>query len=143
MRDILGVYIIDDDASVFFEQEIYSQGSDNIDEAILSRIIITLQRFADELGGGDVHKIEIGKNRVFMLGDDISDFKFILRCKQNVKEKRAQNILGEVKNIFIDIFMGKYHKSEETLMKLKSKFSDEISKYFEDPTDVSGFLDKI
>jgi hypothetical protein len=143
MRDILGLYVIDDDANVFFEQEIYSQGSDNIDEAILSRIIITLQRFADELGGGDVHKIEIGKNRVFMLGDDISDFKFILRCKQKVKEKRAQNILGEIKNIFIDLFIGKYHKNDDALMKLKSKFSDEISKYFEEPTDVSGFLDKM
>lgn len=140
---MLGVYIIDEEAKVFFEQEIYAQGSNRIDEAILSRIVVTLQIFADELGGGDVHKLEIGKNRVYMLGDDITNFKFILRCKQNVKQKRAQQILGEIKNIFINIFMGKYHKDEEKLRKLKSKYSNEITKYFEEPSDVPGFLQKM
>jgi len=140
---MLGVYVVDDDANVFFEQEIYSQGSNSIDEAILSRIIITIQKFADELGGGDVRKIQIGTNQVFMLGDKITNNKFILRCNQNVKQKRAQEILSDIKNIFIDIFMGNYQEDKETLMKLKSTFSDEILTYFEDPSDVSGFLKKM
>ncbi|TFF97584.1 MAG: hypothetical protein EU547_03935 [Promethearchaeota archaeon] len=143
MRDILGVYIIDNDAKVFFEQEIYSQGSENINEAILSRIIITLQKFAEELGGGNIHKIEIGKNQVFILGDELTEYKFILWCNQKIKQKMAQNVLGEIKNIFIDTFMGQYHKDQEKLIKLKSKFSDKISKLFEKPKDVSGFLKKI
>lgn len=143
MRDILGVYVIDDDAEVFFEQEIYSQGSNSIDEAMLSKIIITIQKFADELGGGDVRKIEFGQNRVYMLGDKITNYKFILRSNQKVKQKRAQEILRDIKNTFIDTFIGNYQEDKETLMKLKSKFSDEIITYFEDPSDVSGFLKKM
>ncbi len=143
MRDILGVYVIDDQAEVFFEQELYSQGSENIDEAILSRIIISLQKFANELGGGDIHRIEIGKNRVYILNDQISNYRFILRCTQKVNQKRGQNILIKVKNSFIKTFMGEKHEDVETLMKLKSKFGDEILSYFRDPSDVVGFLSKI
>ena len=140
MNDIIAVYIIDKEGEPFFEEEWYSQGSEDMDHAILSNIIISLQNLASEIGSGDIHRIVIGKNQVFTLKDSITKYRIILRGSEKLKEKRAKTILTDIKNSFINIFTGNFHKNEKILRQLKSRFSSELEKILKDFENTSGFL---
>ncbi|TXT57272.1 MAG: hypothetical protein BAJALOKI1v1_1820003 [Promethearchaeota archaeon] len=140
MDDIKAVYIIDDDGDPFFQEEIYNQGSEEINHAILSNIIVALQNLASEIGSGDVQKIVIGKNQVFTLKDSVSNYRFILRGSEKLKEKRAKAILTQIMNCFVNIFTGNFYKDKKVLASLKSKFSSELDKIFNDYDNASDFL---
>jgi hypothetical protein len=141
MSDILGIYIIDEKGKLFYEQERYSQGSQEINNAILSNIFLTLQKFASEIGSGDVQRIVIGENPIFLIKDGITNFRFMLRGSENLGEKKAKKSLIEVKNAFIRLFTGSLYKDERVLRKLKSQFSIKLNELLKDFNDMTNFLD--
>lgn len=126
IKEIHRIYIIDKDAKVFYLRENYIQDSVQIDHALLSRFVSALESFTSELGEEKTKIINLGDEKIFVIKDKITAFRFVLCCDMNSKPKKMFKILNSIMNTFITQFTGKFSAVEEK-RKAMNSFVEEIN----------------
>jgi len=127
IKEIHRIYIIDKDAKVFYLRENYIQDSAQIDHALLSRFVGAVESFTTELGEEKTKIITLGDEKIFVVKDKITAYRFILCCDMNSKPKKMFKILNSIMNIFIAQFTGKFSASEDVKRKVMNTFDVEIN----------------
>lgn len=127
IKEIESIFILNNNGVPIFIQENYIQGKNNIDPALLSDLVNALQKFANELGEKETKFIELGGGKIFSTKDNSSNYLFVLKCDKNAKAKRMYQILNDVKNLFLNIFLGNLYVIKEEINKgLLSSFKKEL-----------------
>ena len=127
IKEIHRIYIIDKDAKVFYLRENYIQDSAQIDHGLLSRFVGAVESFTTELGEEKTKIINLGDEKIFVVKDKITAYRFILCCDMNSKPKKMFKILNSIMNTFITQFTGKFSANEEK-KKAMNSFVEEINK---------------
>lgn len=127
IKEIHRIYIIDKDAKVFYLRENYIQDSGPVDHALLSRFVGAVESFTTELGEEKTKIINLGDEKIFVVKDKITAYRFILCCDMNSKPKKMFKILNSIMNIFIAQFTGKFSASEDVKRKVMNTFDVEIN----------------
>ena len=128
-KEIRSIYIIDGKGKPIFIREHHSQGSgsSSADHALLSRFVTALQSFATELGEEDTRIIELGDEKIYTLKDGFTKFFFVLNCEPDSKSKKMFKILNDIKNLFLQKFMGNFTASEEVKKKIMVSFLEDLN----------------
>ena len=144
IKEILCIYIIDEQSNPIFIRENYIQGSGDANHALLSDFVTALQSFAREFGEEETRVVELSDAKILSSKDHITNYLFAIKCESNAKNKKMFGILNQIKNLFIDKFTGHLANSEETKKKIMLSFETDLSKIITEPTDtLSNFLKSI
>ena len=127
IKEIHRIYIIDKDAKLFYLRENFIQDSAPVDHALLSRFVSALESFTTELGEEKTKIIHLGDEKIFVIKDKITAYRFILCCEMNSKPKKMFKILNNIMNIFISQFTGKFSANEAIKRKTMNSFVEEIN----------------
>ena len=141
IKDIHRIYIIDKEAKVFYLRENYISDSDSapVDHALLSRFVGALESFITELGEEKTKIINLGDEKIFVIKDKITAYRFVLCCDMNSKPKKMFKILNNIMNIFISEFTGKFSASEEKRNAMNS-FVEEINELLTPRSTIEGLF---
>ena len=127
IKEIQSFIILDNNGAPIFVQENFIQGRNNVDLALLSDFINALQNFATELGEKETKFIELGGGKIFSTKDSSTNYLFVLKCDKKAKAKKMYQILNEIKNLFLNKFLGHlYEIKEEKNKELLSSFENEL-----------------
>lgn len=143
MKDVLGIYIVDEKRKPIFLYEIYKQEITELGHAMLSNFISAFEQFADELGGLDNNAIELERSKILWERDSLTNTTFILRSIKEANEKKIKKFLNEIKNEFINLFTGQLHASEDVKYSLKKQLEVYIRDMINRESDVLKFLKSI
>ncbi|TFG06334.1 MAG: hypothetical protein EU539_07920 [Promethearchaeota archaeon] len=123
IKEIRKIFIIDSEAKPVYIRENYIQGSGQVNYALLSKFIKALQIFAKEYGDDEETRIiEMGGQKIFALKDEFTNFQYVMVCQKDSNHKKMLKILNNIKNLFIEKFMGKYHSDNETKTQAMNSF---------------------
>ena len=139
IKEIHRIYIIDKDAKVFYLQENYIQDSVKIDHALLSRFVSAVESFTTALGEEKTKIINLGDEKIFVVKDKITAYRFVLCCDMNSKPKKMFKILNSIMNIFISQFTGKFYADEEK-KKAMNSFVEEINELLKPSSTIEGLF---
>ena len=139
IKEIHRIYIIDKDAKVFYLQENYIQDSVKIDHALLSRFVSAVESFTTALGEEKTKIINLGDEKIFVVKDKITAYRFVLCCDMNSKPKKMFKILNSIMNIFISQFTGKFYADEEK-KKAMNSFVEEINELLKPSSIIEGLF---
>ncbi len=142
IKEIHRIYIIDKDTKVFYLRENYIPGSDSapVDHALLSRFVSALESFTSELGEEKTKIINLGEEKIFVIKDKITAFRFVLCCDMNSKPKKMWKILNSIMNIFIAQFTGKFAANEAVKRKAMNSFEEEINELLEPKSTIESLF---
>ena len=141
IKEILCIYILDDEGTPIFIRENYIQGSGDANHALLSDFVTALQAFAREFGEEETRVIELSDAKILSSKDNITNYLFAIKCESGVKNKKMFGILNQIKNLYIDKFTGHLTSNEETKKKIMLSFVTELNKIItESPDNISKFL---
>jgi len=138
--DIKSVYIIDGQGNPLYARELYSQGGLDNQQKLFTSLISAIQQFASSLGEAEAKIIELGNDKIFSTGDQLTNLKFILKCDKGMKKKKAFSILKDIKNLFLNIFTGKFTSSVDIKSELMKKFILEMNDLIAPKSNVDAFL---
>ncbi len=141
IKEIHRIYIIDKDAKVFYLRENYVPGSDSapVDHALLSRFVSALESFTSELGEEKTKIIHLGEEKIFVIKDKITAYRFVLCCDMNSKPKKMFKILNSIMNTFITQFTGRFSANEEK-KKAMNLFVEEINELLNPRSTIEGLF---
>ena len=135
------IYIIDEKANPIFIRENYLQGSGDANHALLSDFITALQSFAREFGEEETKVIQLSDAKILSSKDNLTHYLFAIKCESEAKNKKMFGILNQIKNLFIEKFMGHLASSEEIKKKIMLSFETELNEIIAKPKDnLSKFL---
>ncbi len=141
IKEILCIYIIDEKSNPIFIRENYFQGSGNANHALLSDFVTALQAFAREFGEEETRVIELSDAKILTSMDKLSHNLFAIKCESDAKNKKMFGILNQIKNLFIDKFIGHLASSEEMKKEIMRSFEAELNEIISEPADsLSKFL---
>lgn len=143
MQDLQSIYIIDQNGIPFFVRDMYVQGSEDADHALLTNFISAIQNFAEELGGEEAKTIKLGEAKIYSVKDKMTKIAFVIKANPKAKDKKVFSLLNTIKNTFIDIFTGKFTVGSEEKEILLDKFRQELDKIVNPIDKVSSFLGSI
>ncbi|MHA1651094.1 MAG: hypothetical protein ACTSYB_12935 [Candidatus Helarchaeota archaeon] len=118
MIEITGVWIIDKNGELLFSYELLYPGSKNLDNALFSGLIVTLQRFIAELGEKDAERIEMGDSKIFISKDKDTDIIFIIRSMLSANNRKVTKVLNKIQKKFIQSFKPYFSKYSPADLKL-------------------------
>ena len=140
IKEVHRIYIIDKDAKIFYLRENYIQDRAQIDHALLSRFVGALESFTTELGEEHTKIINLGDEKIFVIKDKVTAYRFILCCNMNSKPKKMFKILTNIMNIFISQFTGKFSANEDDKRKTMNSFVEEINELLEPRSSIENLF---
>jgi len=140
IKEIHRIYVIDKAAKVFYLRENYISGLASVDHALLSRFVSALESFTSELGEEKNKIINLGDEKIFVVKDNITAYRFILCCDMNSKPKKMWKILNNIMNIFIEQFTGKFTANEVVKRKAMNSFAEEINELLEAKSTIESLF---
>ena len=143
MNEINSLYIINYAGDLIFWQENVSQNAKKIDQEYLSNIISTLEMIASQIGEEDVKIIELGKISHFISKDNMTGISFVIRCEKGVKAKKINQMLREIKNIFIGEFTGNFNATQIEKVRIMKSFMNSLFEIIGEAKKVQYYIDKI
>lgn len=143
MNEINSLYIINYAGDLIFWQENVSQNAKKIDQEYLSNIISTLEMIASQIGEEDVKIIELGKISHFISKDNMTGISFVIRCEKGVKAKKINQMLREIKNIFIEEFTGNFNATQIEKVRIMKSFMNSLFEIIGEAKKVQYYIDKI
>ncbi len=126
MSEISFAGIIDEKGEPFYTYERYNQGSSENSEWMFSNFVQSLQLFACSLGENEVNAITLGDYKIYAAKDKVTNMVFYLRCEINAKPKKINQILGQMKSIFIEKFLGNLNATEDRKRELLNSFARDL-----------------
>ena len=143
MNEINSLYIINYAGDLIFWQENVSQNAKKIDQEYLSNIISTLEMIASQIGEEEVKIIELGKISHFISKDNMTGISFVIRCEKGVKAKKINQMLREIKNIFIEEFTGNFNATQIEKVRIMKSFMNSLFEIIGEAKKVQYYIDKI
>ncbi len=120
--------IIDENGNPFYTYERSDQGSSENSNWMFSNFVQSLQLFAKSLGENDVNTITLGDYKIYAIKDNLSNMVFFLRSEITAKSKKVNRILCQMRNIFIEKFLGNLNATEDRKRELLNSFSKDLMK---------------
>ena len=143
MNEIISLYIINYIGNLIFWQENVSQNAKKIDQEYLSNILSTLEMIASQIGEEEVKIIELGKKSHFISKDNMTGISFVIRCEKGVKAKKINQMLREIKNIFIGQFTGNFNASQIEKVRIMKSFMNSLFEIIGEAKKVQYYIDSI
>ena len=143
MNEIISLYIINYARDLIFWQENVSQNAKKIDQEYLSNILSTLEMIASQIGEEEVKIIELGKVRHFISKDNMTGISFVIRCEKGVKAKKINQMLREIKNIFIGEFIGNFNATQIEKVRIMKSFMNSLFEIIGEAKKVQYYIDAI
>ncbi len=143
MNEIISLYIINYTGDLIFWQENVSQNAKKIDQEYLSNIISTLEMIASQIGEEEVKIIELGKISHFISKDNMTGISFVIRCEKGVKAKKINQMLREIKNIFIGEFTGNFNATQIEKVRIMKSFMNSLFEITGEAKKVQYYIDSI
>ncbi len=143
MNEIISLYIINYAGDLIFWQENVSQNAKKIDQEYLSNIISTLEMIASQIGEEEVKIIELGKISHFISKDNMTGISFVIRCEKGVKAKKINQMLREIKNIFIGEFTGNFNATQIEKVRIMKSFMNSLFEITGEAKKVQYYIDEI
>jgi hypothetical protein len=143
MNEIISLYIINYAGDLIFWQENVSQNAKKIDQEYLSNIISTLEMIASQIGEEEVKIIELGKISHFISKDNMTGISFVIRCEKGVKAKKINQMLREIKNIFIGEFTGNFNATQIEKVRIMKSFMNSLFEITGEAKKVQYYIDGI
>ena len=143
MNEIISLYIINFAGDLIFWQENVSQNAKKIDQEYLSNILSTLEMIASQMGEEEVKIIELGKISHFISKDNMTGISFVIRCEKGVKAKKINQMLREIKNIFIGEFTGNFNATQIEKVRIMKSFMNSLFEIIGEAKKVQYYIDEI
>ena len=143
MNEINSMYIINYAGDLIFWQENISQSAKKIDQEYLSNILSTLEMIASKIGEEEVKIIELGNNKFFISKDNMTGISFVLKCEKGVKPKKINQILKDIKNIFIGKFTGNFNSSQIEKVRIMKSFMNSLFEIIGEAKKVQYYIDSV
>ena len=143
MNEIISLYIINYTGDLIFWQENVSQHAKKIDQEYLSNILSTLEMIASQIGQEEVKIIELGKISHFISKDNMTGISFVIRCEKGVKAKKINQMLREIKNIFIAEFTGNFNATQIEKVRIMKSFMNSLFEIIGEAKKVQYYIDGI
>ncbi|MHA1254845.1 MAG: hypothetical protein ACTSPS_04515 [Promethearchaeota archaeon] len=143
MNEIISLYIINYAGDLIFWQENVSQHAKKIDQEYLSNILSTLEMIASQIGEEEVKIIELGKISHFISKDNMTGISFVIRCEKGVKAKKINQMLREIKNIFIAEFTGNFNATQIEKVRIMKSFMNSLFEITGEAKKVQYYIDRI
>jgi hypothetical protein len=135
MPEILGVWVIDKDGQILFSQEMFPQGEPQTNISLFSGLIVTIQKFIQELGEKDAERIEMGTDKIFISKDRATEIIFIIKTTQKANNRKITKLVSKIQKDFLKSFspyLDKYSPKELQLY-ISNIFKSYIDKLLETP----------
>ncbi|NVM29970.1 MAG: roadblock/LC7 domain-containing protein [Candidatus Helarchaeota archaeon] len=100
MSEINGIWILEADGNLLFSHEIFGQGSEDFASALFSGLILSIQKFIQELGEKKAERIEMGNTKFFISKDTDHDLFFVIKTTQNASNNKTSKLLNKVQKRF-------------------------------------------
>ena len=143
MEQLKGIYILKNNNDVVYNSEVLINLKRNFNYNLFFDILESFDLLADEMDS-KVKQITIDDSKYFFSKDPLKKTKFIIKTIQDFSDDKANAILKDIENLYINKFLGKSHKSKYNKAKILESFNKEIrnilSEYVIDPVD---FLEKL
>lgn len=143
MNEIISLYITNYAGDLIFWQENVSQNAKKIDQEYLSNILSTLEMIASQIGEEEVKIIELGKISHFISKDNMTGVTFVIRCEKGVKAKKINQMLREIKNIFIGEFTGNFNATQIEKVRIMKSFMNSLFEIIGEAKKVQYYIDAI
>ena len=143
MNEIISLYITNYAGDLIFWQENISQNAKKIDQEYLSNILSTLEMIASQIGEEEVKIIELGKISHFISKDNMTGVTFVIRCEKGVKAKKINQMLREIKNIFIGEFTGNFNATQIEKVRIMKSFMNSLFEIIGEAKKVQYYIDGI
>lgn len=150
MGDLKGIWILETNGTVIFSYEKFAQGSEEVNVALFSGLIVSLEQFSNMLGEKKTERIEMGKHKFFISKDPENNLLFIIKTSSEANNKKPMKILNKLRKNFRDLFaetLKKYSIQELNLI-IHDLFWPKVEEIFHDAETVikeqfSEFFDSI
>jgi len=143
LEQLKGIYILKNNNDVVYNSEVLINLKRNFNYNLFFDILESFDLLADEMDS-KVKQITIDDSKYFFSKDPLKKTKFIIKTIQDFSDDKANAILKDIENLYINKFLGKSHKSKYNKAKILESFNKEIrnilSEYVIDPVD---FLEKL
>jgi uncharacterized protein with HEPN domain len=143
MNEIISLYITNYAGDLIFWQENVSQNAKKIDQEYLSNILSTLEIIASQIGEEEVKIIELGKIIHFISKDNMTGVTYVIRCEKGVKAKKINQMLREIKNIFIGEFTGNFNATQIEKVRIMKSFMNSLFEIIGEAKKVQYYIDAI
>lgn len=141
MKELEGVYVVGlNEPKIYFSYELFTQGSEKWDLALFSHLVSALETFASEINQKEMKLIELSANKVFATIDEKYDIVVIIKCRKNVKDAVAFELLQRIKQKFLENFKTYAITPEDMKFVKTSIFSKDLRKILKENSDINKFL---
>jgi len=96
------IHIIGEKGTPVVVFETYKQGKSNINDALLSNLLVGLKSIAEGLTYDEIKIVNIGNKKFYMMKEDQSDYTFIFKVDIEKKFESAIPLIKEVKELFVN-----------------------------------------
>ena len=143
MKEIDGAYIFSGSGALIFSQENLDETIGEVDLEYLSNFISTIETIAIEIQEEDVKEIEFGNIKFFHTRDKLSKIQFLIKCEKDAKQKKIQQMLSNLMNIFLEKFTGIFISPLGVKQEKMDAFIKSMSEVLGEGKKVEYFLDQI
>jgi len=144
MNEIISLYIINYTGDLIFWQENVSQHAKKIDQEYLSNILSTLEMIASQIGEEEVKIIELGSRSKFSVSkDNMTGISFVIKCEKGVKAKKINQMLRDIKNVFIGKFTGNFNSTQIEKVRIMKSFMNSLFEIIGEAKKVQYYIDGI
>ncbi len=102
--DIHGIWVIGQNGETIYDYELFVQGSEDFNSALIGNFIAGLQQFAVELGKKELKVIELSNSKILIQRDKKSNINFILKCGKSLDNEDVSKFIGNIRNFFTKHF---------------------------------------
>lgn len=145
MKDLSGIWILDKDGDILFENEFFTQGSGEFNSALFSGVILAVQTFVKNLGEEKIEQMEFGNSIIYVLKDDETNLIYILRIIGEAKNKKFNKILEKIQQKLQKVYYDNLFSLKILKEYVKSSFNDDLKEILKDKREqgISDFFQSI
>ena len=125
IKGIEGFYIINQEDSDLILSYENTSSKENWDMEIFSSAVNALQNFAKHFGHTETKFMDFGGTRVYASVNEVNKLIYLLRCKTKFKDKRARDILYQLRDRFSEN-ISSFQLSKDQIRSLKEDIFDHI-----------------
>lgn len=130
MEKVKGIFVLDEEEKPIITYKNGETNPDNLNLEWLIRILKSLKDFANGFDE-NLNSISIGDFKYIYTIDDLSKTKFIIQLTKDISEKKYYPIVKEIKNLYINQFIGDFTMTKKEIEEAKKRFKEKLTKSLE------------
>jgi len=134
----LKIYIIDDTGTTIFSYETAIKESIGVNSALLSNLILALQSLVKNIREDLIRVVEMGNDKFFITKEMSTSYIFILKTNRDADSEFINSILKEIKDKFVEKFMGYFSLAVDEKIELFISFKEDIKEILRDKTNLDN-----